>query len=123
MALLDEKKMTLSMLAFEFLRRIVNELDGRRFSEIAANQSRPHEIVVAQAPQHDVLKVLPEMTREFAQKIKPEFTNCHTLAAPPAPIHIHCMVRDPMSGVSIRCFRHFDVMEGEFRYRFDAAFS
>jgi hypothetical protein len=114
--------MTFQELAFEFLRRVVNELHGRQF-RYYDGVVRPHEILTAQARQNDVLKVLPKLTREFAQKIKPEFTCCQKLASPPQYIFQHFTAHDPISGLSIRCYRQFDVREGEFLYRFDAAFS
>lgn len=60
---------------------------------------------------------------EFAAKIKPEWTRCHKLSDPPPSITQYFTAYDPISGLSIRVIRHWDVMKSDFRYRFDAAFS
>ena len=121
--MITEKEMTLSMLAFEFLRRVVNELEDRKFEYLEEPYRVPSEQLCADAKHHDLLYVLPELTRDFAGKIKPAFTRCHKIVAPPSLIMQYFTALDPVSGLSIRCIRHFDVMKGEFRYRFDAAFS
>ena len=115
----------MSELTMEFLRRVVNELNGRRFEYMKEpiNEGERRDFVSATVKAEDFLKVLPEVTREFAAKIRPEFTRCHQLAPLPAPLDQHYTARDPISGMSVRCFRAWDVMESGIVYRFDAAFS
>jgi hypothetical protein len=112
-------KLETSSLAFDFLRRVVNELNGRRFEYVETGL--PREQVTATVKQPEVLHVFPEVTREFAGKIKPEWHRCHKLTAV-YDLEAYT-ARDPISGVSIRCISHFDVIHGEMLYRFDAAFS
>ena len=115
----------MSELTTEFLRRVVNELNGRRFEYIEEpiSEGQGRDFVSAYVKAEDFLKVLPEITREFAGKIRPEFTRCHKLLPLPPPFGNYYTARDPIGGVSIRCFRHWHVMEGGIVYRFDAAFS
>jgi hypothetical protein len=125
MAILGQYSLTTSELTMEFLRRVVNELKGRRFEYIEEpiNEGQRRDLVSAQMKAEDFLKVLPEVTREFAGKIRPEFTRCHKLAPPPPPLGQHYTARDPIGGVSIRCIRYWDVTHNDICYRFDAAFS
>jgi hypothetical protein len=114
------KTTTFRQLGFEFLRRVVNELNGRKFEQ---SSGTPSEQICGDAKSDEVLHILPELTREFAKRIKPEWTRCYILENPPSPINDYFIATDPHSGVSIRIVRHFDVMKGDFRYRFDAAFN
>ena len=125
MVTLNQKQLEMSELTLEFLRRVVNELNGRKFEymEELINEGEHRDFLYVSIKAEDFLKVLPEVTREFAQKIKPEFTRCHKLAPLPAPFEHHYTARDPISGVAIRCYRHWNVMQGDIVYRFDAAFS
>ena len=125
MALLGQYALTMSELTMEFLRRVVNELDGRKFEYRAEpiNEGQRRDFISAHVKAEDFLKVLPEVTREFASRIRPEYTRCHKLQSLPPPYDQHYTARDPISGVSVRCFRHWDVMGSEIVYRFDAAFS
>ena len=110
----------------EFLRRVINELNGRRFEylEELINETQPRrDFVSAQVKANDLLHVLPEMTRKFAAEIRPEFSRCHKLLPLEPAFGEPYTARDPISGVSIRCFCHWHVMEGDIVYRFDAAFS
>ena len=119
----DPKTIEMTQLTFEFLRRVVNELKGRKFEYIKEPGGRPPhaEMITAQGKADDLLYVLPEITREFAGKIKPEFSRCYELRAPgPLP---SWTARDPISGISIRCVRIWDVTENDMRCRFDAVFS
>jgi hypothetical protein len=122
---LDLKTVTMSQLTTEFVRRVVNELNGRRFQyvEEPIGEGQRRDFVTAHVKAQDFLKVLPEVTREFAQKIRPEFTRCHKLQPLPAQFEQHYTARDPIGGISIRCFRHWDVIHSDIVYRFDAAFS
>lgn len=125
MAILGQYTLTMSELTMEFLRRVVNELNGRRFeyTKEPINEGERRDFLSVSIKAEDFLKVLPEITREFAAKIRPEFTRCHKLHPLPKPFEQHFTARDPISGVSIRCFRHWDVMRSGIAYRFDAAFS
>ncbi len=126
MVLLGQYTLTMSELTMEFLRRVVNELNGRRFEyleELISEEHPRRTFVTASVKAEDLLKVLPEITREFAGRIRPEFTRCYKLLPPPKPFDQHFTARDPISGVSIRCFRHWDVIRNGITYRFDAAFS
>lgn len=128
MAVLDDKTLTMAKFTTEFLRRVVNELNGRRFEyrEEPLGQnggSERRDFVTAHIKAEDALKVLPEVTGEFAAHILPEYTRCHKLLPLPPAYQQHYTSRDPISGVSIRCFRHWDVTRSEMLYRFDAAFS
>lgn len=111
----------------EFLRRVVNELNGRRFEFIeTALCVQPEgyaEMLSASGNVEDILHYLPELTREFAGKIKPAFTRCYGLDAPACSEGRYYTARDPIGGVSIRGFKLFDPMRGKLMYRFDAAFS
>jgi len=114
----------MSELAMEFLRRVVNELGDRKFEyceEPWTEGAREFLTVVIKV--QDFLKVLPDVTREFAARIKPEFTRCHPLAPPPRPFDHYYTARDKIRGLSIRCLRHWDVTQRDFVYRFDAALS
>ncbi len=115
----------MSELTMEFLRRVVNELNGRRFEYIEEpiKEGDRRDFLSVTIKAEDLLKVLPEITREFAGKIEQRFTRCHKLLTPPAPFDQYYTARDPIGGVSIRCLRHWDVMRGSIVYRFDAAFS
>ena len=109
----------------EFLRRVVIELSGRTFQYVDDETSRPlsSETIHAVSYADVLLHVLPEITRGFACKIRPEFTRCHKM---PAPCYSELEVyfaRDPISGVSIRCFRNWDVIQSRVAILFDAAFS
>jgi len=126
MALAQQEKTKLDWITLEFLRRVVNELKGRQFEyrEDHFVTPAPHrgDIVSAQTKQEDFLKVLPEITRQYAEKIKPEFTRCHKLQA----TYEHprnFTASDPISGVSIRCTLIWNAIHSEMSYRFDAAFS
>jgi hypothetical protein len=123
--ILDERLTSIGSLTMEFLRRVVNELNGRRFEymEEPINEGEGRDFVSVSIKAEDLLKVLPDVAREFAGAIRPEFTRCHKLSPLPAPFNNHYTARDPISGVSIRCFRHWHVMIGDIVYRFDAAFS
>jgi hypothetical protein len=118
----DEKTITFQMLVSEFTRRVVIELNGRRF-EYSEDISRKAEHLCADSNLEDVLKVLPEVTREFASRIKPEWCRCHKLSPPPEFINLTFTSLDPISGLSIRGIKHFNPMKSRFCYRFDAAFS
>lgn len=110
----------------EFLRRVVNELNGRRFeyTEEMMREGDHRDFVSAQVKADDLLHVLPEVTRKFAAEIRQEFLRCHNLLPPPGAFgQSHYTARDPISGVSIRGLRHWHVMLGDVVYRFDAAFS
>ena|ERR1700688_1114940 len=114
------KTITFRQLGFEFLRRVVNELNGRKFEQ---SSGTPSEQICGDAKSDEVFHILPELTREFAQMIKPEWTRCCILEQPPSPIRDYFIATDPISGLSIRVILHWDVMKSGFRYRFDAAFS
>jgi hypothetical protein len=120
MALSSEKM----MFAVDFLRRVVNEMPARRFRYLETGTEIPAEQISAMAREDELLKILPEITREFAGKIKPEFTRCHKLSrlSQIDPLW-QDIAMDPISGLSIRWIRAYDVMKNDFIYRFDAAFS
>jgi hypothetical protein len=115
----------LNWITMEFLRRVVVELNGRRFEylEEPISEGQRRDFVSAQVKAADLLHVLPEITRKFAAEIRPEFCRCHKLLPLAAPYEEHYTARDVVNGVSIRCFRSWYVAEGEIVYRFDAAFS
>ena len=128
MVLIDLKTLTIPELTMEFLRRVVNELKGRRFDfcETALcvqPEGNYGNMVSACGNAEDILKYLPEITREFAAKIKPEFTRCYQLGPPFHGEDKYFTARDPLGGLSIRCFKHWDVIHSKLMYRFDAAFS
>lgn len=121
-----EKTIGLPELTMEFLRRVVNELNGRRFEFIEPGDlvlpEKWTEMVSASGSAENIFHFLPECTREFAGKIKPEFTRCYQLNSPRWSEDRHYFARDPISGLSIRAFKHWDVMESQLMYRFDSAF-
>ena len=125
MALSNPKDASISEVTFEFLRRVVNELNGRKFEYIEEPlfEGQRRDFISAQVKAGELFYVLPEITREFAVKIRPQFCHCHKLHPPSQAFEHHFTARDPISGLSIRCLRHWDVMSGGIRYRFDAAFS
>ena len=106
----------------EFLRRVVIELKGRHFDFIKTPEGNYGDIVSVTGGATDILKCLPELTRDFARKIKPEFTRCYGLAKP-QQVQLYYTARDPISGVSIRCIGYWDVIHSENWLRFDANFS
>lgn len=112
-------------LTMEFLRHVVNEMNGRRFEyvEELLKENERRDFVSAVVKSNELLHVLPEMTRKFAAEIRPEFTRCHKLLPLPESFGYHYTARDPIGGVSIRCLRHWDVMACDIVYKFDAAFS
>jgi hypothetical protein len=119
----DAKTMTMPMLTMEFLRLVVNQLKGRKF-EHSPMLNLPPERIMAVANATDVLKKLPDMTREFAEKIKPEWIRCHELPELGNIVQGYQYTsRDLESGLSIRCLRIFDPLYGEMVYRFDSCFS
>ena len=118
--IMDEKTTTFPMLVFEFMRLVIRELKGRTFEYVEVFPENTDGLVAA-AKSEDVLKVLPDIAREFASRIKPEWTRCYKMPTPPE--FITFTGHDPFSGLSIRGMRHFDVMVGEMRYRFDARFN
>ena len=116
----DRSKLTpTAEMTFEFLRRVVNELKGRRFEYIDEPCAAT---LTVQAKANELLHVLPEITREFAGKIPAGATRCFKVITVPNLDHQYS-ARDPFGGVSIRGVRIWDVMHGEIVYRFDAAFS
>ena len=123
MAVLDDKTLGMAQLTMEFLRRVVNELKGRRFEYIDNPDYRPShgDLISAAAKQDEMLYCLPEMTRDFAAGIKPQCTHCYRLST--SQMLPTYTAHDPISGISIRCVRLFDVIHSETTYRFDAAFS
>jgi hypothetical protein len=109
---------------FEFLRLVVNETRERRFElrkEVAMQLGR-NEMISGNGKEIDILKVMPEMAREFAGRITKEFRACYELK--PHPQTENCYVAtDPISGLSIRLTSAWDPMHLEFLLRFDALFS
>ena len=109
-------------LATEFLRRVVNELKGRTFT---TSEPPPQSggAIIAKAKAAEVLHVLPEIVREFASQIEPAWTRCYRLNPTPVSEGKPYIAHDPISGVSIRCFKYWDVSEYGMTFRFEAAFS
>lgn len=125
---IDLKTLTIPELTLEFLRRVVIELKDRRFdfAETALciqPEASGAWMVTAHASGTDILKVLPEITRDFAAKIKPGLTCCYQLGPPLWSEDKYFTARDPIGGISIRCYKHWDVIHAAPMYRFDAAFS
>lgn len=123
--MLNLQTLTLAQLTMEFLRLVVNELGERRFEYIdePIKEGERCEFISVIMKAEIIEKKLPEITREFANAIRPEFSRCYRLAALPKTFEQQYTARDPLFGVAIRCFRHWHVMEGEILYRFDAVFS
>ena len=123
--MIDETSVAMRESTREFLRRVVIELKGRQFEyiQVPINEGERRDFLSVSVPAEDFLKVLPEITCEFASKIRSEFTRCHQLLPLPKAYEQHYTMRDPISGVSIRCFRCWDVRRSDIVYRFDAAFS
>jgi len=115
--MLDPITKEMRELSFEFLRRVVNELKGRCFEFYASPLNG--ETIIAAARPDVILHVLPEMAREFAEQIKPEWTRCHKRNSLPQEFTAH----DLRSGLQLRCMRHFDLNQNEILLRFDAGFS
>lgn len=120
--------MTIPQLGTEFLWRVVNELSGRRFEFIETALCIPPEqagaeMVSVSGYGDDILKCLPEITREFAAKIQPRLTCCYKLGPPRWSEDRYSTSHDLSSGLCIRCFKAWDPMRSKLMYRFDAAFS
>jgi hypothetical protein len=124
MAMLDLKTATQPSLTHEFLRRVVIELKGRTFADRDELRSLPPsgDRVSGVVKADELLHVLPEITREFAAKIKPQWIYCYKLVFS-AQFQHQYESHDPISGMRIRSTRYFDVIHGDILYRFDAAFN
>lgn len=123
--IMDYKTLSFSALTFEFLRLLALELKDRQFTTALGElrTSPPNgEIISATGIQSDVLMILPELARDFAARIKPQYTHCYKLAHHPA-IPQSFTASEPISGLSIRCVRVFAAIHRDFVYRFDAGFS
>lgn len=106
-------------ITFEFLRRVVNELNGRRFEYV----DEPRESTLSASVKiDDLFYTLPEVTRNFAARINPELKRCFKVATAPN-LGRWATAHDPISGATVRSIRIWDPIRSELIYRFDAAFS